>query len=126
MKIAALTVLFCFVAARAVALDPKDMTAWEADRWSQVKSDRKSAESFLVTRDYVRLCGRIVDGKASAKGLAQPKGFDKKHLAKGEAKIINGAVQRMLNGLVEEKAEADPDFKKDLPEMERALKERKK
>ncbi len=94
-----LAVLLGVVTAQAV--DLKDLTPWEAARWKLVKDDPKLAPSFLATRDYVHLCRRIVDGKASPENLQRPKEFDTRFLENGDVAVINKAVDLSLDVLTD-------------------------
>jgi len=88
--------------APAPALEPKDMTKWEATRWAELKDDKTAKEIFLSTRGYVHLAQRVLEGKTPSSELKRPKVFDVKYLAAGDEAIINKAIDKGLDDLAKE------------------------
>ncbi len=97
-----LLLLGLLTAGTAHAVDLSTLTPWEAARWQVAKGDPKLAASFHATRDYVHLCRRIVDGKASPANLQRPKEFDARFLENVDVATINKAVDLGLDALAEE------------------------
>ncbi|MSU46088.1 MAG: hypothetical protein EXS42_02900 [Lacunisphaera sp.] len=90
---------------RAVALSPSDLsTTVERDMYKQLAAtDQAAADSYLATRDYVRVAKEIVasDGNNAANMPGRPKNSSSRYLsADGKDKdIINEAVRLSVNAV---------------------------
>jgi hypothetical protein len=104
--IALITMLLAVCAARAV--DLKELTPWEEARWKLAKDDPKLAAGFHATRDYVHLCRRIAEGKASPANLHRPNEFDTRFLEAGDVATINKAIDMGLDALADQLVRETP------------------
>ena len=96
----------------ALALSPADlkpaMTSDESSYYETIKGDPAAAQSFLVTRDYVRKAQAVVDGALPPLSFPakKPHGFTAKYLLPDDPAVINNALgmydtaimTRMLSG----------------------------
>jgi hypothetical protein len=103
-KLLLVLVALAALSARASALTPGELTQQERSIYETIKSDPKSVESFLATRDYARKAAAIVAAPADkglARQLKRPKNFNAKWLLAGESDKVNAAVELSLNALAE-------------------------
>lgn len=96
-----------FSSARAQSLSPSQLTPQEQKRYEAIKGDPAAAESFLVTRDYVRKAQAIVKGQMAAATLPdEPDQFESKYLFPGESATLKQAIRLALAAYIDSRAKA--------------------
>jgi hypothetical protein len=96
-----LSLLSSFATA-AFALSPSDlnpaMTSQESTYYDTIKADPTAAQSFLITRDYVRKAQAVVDGSLAPISFPprKPAGFTVKYLLPDDPSVINTALGMYL------------------------------
>jgi hypothetical protein len=103
-----LSAIAASLATMASAMSPSDLkptlSADESARYESLKSDSAKAQSFLITRDYVRKCKAVVDGAADPNSLPdQPDEFDDHYTSSDERKMMSKAIQLAISAFIEEK-----------------------
>ena len=94
--------ILSLAASGARALTPAELNPQEQQRYAALKSDKAAAESFLVTRDYVRKAKAVVEGKGSAMAFPdEPDQFDAKYLFPGESKTLQKAIQLAISAFID-------------------------
>ena len=107
-----LLILLGLAAAPALALSPSDlkpaMTAEESDYYDTIKADPSAAQSFLVTRDYVRKAQAVVSGSLPPLSFPgkRPAGFTVDYLLPDDPSTINEALGMYLAAALK----ANPHF----------------
>jgi hypothetical protein len=102
--------LFSVLATPAFAVSPSDlrppMTSQESAYYDTIKADSSAAQSFLITRAYVRMAQAVADGSLSPLSFPsqKPAGFTVKYLLPDEPSVINKALGMYLEATLK----ADP------------------
>jgi hypothetical protein len=98
--------LFASMTTAAMAMSPADlkppMTSDERDYYETIKSDPATAQSFLVTRDYVRKAQALVEGKITATDFpaTKPSGYSLQYLLPEDSETVNNAMGIKLQALM--------------------------
>jgi hypothetical protein len=93
----------------ALAMSPSDlkptMSAEESARYETLKSDSVKAQSFLITRDYVRKCKAVVDHTVDPNSLPdQPDEFDDHYTSSDERKMMSKAIILAISAFIDARA----------------------
>lgn len=90
-------------ASAAPALTPQSlrpaMTQEEQEYYDTIKNDPKTAQNFLITRDYVRKAQAVKSGKMSPLSFPsqRPAGFSVDYLLPDDPGVINDALGMYLS-----------------------------
>ena len=86
-------VLALCASSAGAALTPAQLTSAEKQTYAGLQSDSDAAQRFLITRDYLRQCQKVVNGSLSAAKLEfEPDEFDSTYVNSAEQKIIDRAI----------------------------------
>jgi hypothetical protein len=90
----------CASAARA-ALTSAQLTSAEKQTYAGLKNDGAAAQSFLITREYLRECRKVVEGSLSPGQLPfEPDGFDPNYVSPAEQKIVDKAINMNIAAML--------------------------
>ncbi|MDE2489312.1 MAG: hypothetical protein KGM24_00585 [Elusimicrobia bacterium] len=94
MKTLILGAALAFAVSPAMAaLTPAQLTASEQRTYQTLRSNPTAAQRFLVTRDYLRDCQKVVDHKMNALMLKyEPDDFDPSYVNNAEQRIVDKAI----------------------------------